>query len=218
MTIKGKKTGSLPKMTREQIDRFSNGGWVDESIPEDDVRAVAGLPDPDAFVAFLGPRVGRYRSAAESDHVPVADELAWTETTMEVIQELRTRLKNYPQHIKAEAGLAHWKRHKELLHDANRRMDAYLNELWTVLAIAERAVEPHGGKAGRKTNWARDSLLTDIADWIEKSGAAPDAAARISRKVLVALGIPDPDKPATVIRAYKQRLEKARAGRGEIAV
>ncbi|MGV8959361.1 MAG: hypothetical protein ACOH1V_03120 [Stenotrophomonas sp.] len=206
--IKGARTAALPRMTDEQINRFGSGGMVDERIPEDKIRAVAGVGDPDAFVAFLAPRVGRYRSHMENTGPSTAEELAWTNTTMEFIRELQTRLDNPPQGIWAEADLACWKRRQELWSGSIERLNAELNDAWVMLALAERAVEPHGGNAGRKPSWARDELLTEIADWFERHGSLADDAARISRRVLVALDIPAPDKPTSAINKHRERLRR----------
>lgn len=204
--VKGARAEALPKMTDEQKERFSTGGWVNESIPEDKVRAVAGIPDLEAFMVFLAWDIGLYRSRGESAWPSVAEELAWAQTTMEVIQELEVRLKAVPPRSRAEILTASMKRKSP--RGVAPTLEAQLQDMWMTLASCTQALDMQGGKVGRKESWARDALLTSVADWIEKAGVQADEAAQISRKVLVAVDIPAPDRPKETIRKHRERLQQ----------
>lgn len=209
------KAGTLRKVDAEAASGgWVNGGMVDESFPAPAVRAalenVGAQIDVEAFFAFLGPRLGRYR-ACETDarsRPSVGSELALIEDLMEAIDQTQTRLKNLPPHADAAINMICHKRHGEFFFDYARNLSRQLREAWTMLVLAERELEPHGGKAGRKPSRNRDSLLYDVAAKIEASGLTKEAAAECAASVLRACRVPAPDghegpkEAARIIRAW----------------
>lgn len=216
MTIKGKRAGALRKMDNAEVSSYMLGGWVDETFSADEVHAaLAGLDvDLGSFDTFLGPRLGLFRDLKDySDTKPaIAEEKTLVEEAMQYVQQTRTRLEHLPPAAEARINTVCWNRHGETFDDRRRRLDAELQEVWNLLVLTERKLEPSKA-AGRKSASHRDRLLHDLAHWLADRGSNVTRSANAAAAVLRAVGIDAPDDPKkarAIVRAVETGAENNR--------
>lgn len=203
MTIKNQHTEMLPKRTRQELAATSNGygGIVDESLPEGIEKVLRPSVDEhhiQAFLSFLGRRLGTYRGMMESAETMPSriDELRLANEAMDAIGQVRNRLESLPARIDSEVELACWQRRKELFFDFARRLDDDLRDAWMMLASAERTLDGRNEKPGANKS-LRDYFLADVAHYLEGNTGLrrKEAAAYLAAKVLRTADIDAPEDP-----------------------
>jgi|GEM_PF-3359876 len=216
-----KRARSLRRLNRDEADALVGGGLVDESIPDPEIGATLesfGVNvDREAFMSFLRHRVGFYRSLKENQESQptTAREVELVAETMEIIQELRTRLDHLPPDASAHADLVCWKHRKELFHDHTQRLDAELQLTWNMLAMTERELEKQRGKGrGAKRKLDRDWFLSDVTEWLTTNAEEMTLlrACEVTHELCISLRVEVPeytsDSPnelADIIRAWRKR-------------
>jgi hypothetical protein len=185
VTVKTPKTGTIRRITRAEIDAMCCGGWVDESYPADAVAAALTQVTPEIrtkFLAYLGPRLGRYRVSAEPNMKPSV-ESRLVEELLDTIGELRIRLKHLPETVRTNIGLVCWRGRHQMFGDFRWRLDTDLKAAWDMVAVAERAIAP--GKRASPATRARDLLLHDVVVWFQDHGINGKChACELARKAL----------------------------------
>lgn len=179
---------------------WNSGGWIDESFPEEKVAGVIqefaqGL-DLAQFCRWFGGAIGRYRMMQDSaDTTPsTSEELAHIEKLLVDIESVSDRITNLPPHTDAEVSLACWKAYRDTYDALPNRIAADLIKVRTLLWAAERALEPHLGKRGRKAASNRDALLTRTAEKLLELGLTGKGNAKeCARQILLACGIYAPE-------------------------
>lgn len=216
MTVKGKRSGALRKVDRDEADGGAvTYGWVDETFPETDVRRALLSEcvnvDWQTFVAFYGPRLGRYRASREfSESAPsISAELGLIQELLDAIEQTRTRLGNLPPQTESLLALVCHRRGTGS-DEFIRGIDTQLTELRTVLWLTEREMQPYRGQSGRAASSHRDSLLHDVAVRLRAlAGLGKEAAAKCAAAVLRATHVPAPDDPKEAARIVRN-IEKQR--------
>lgn len=200
MTKPGKRTGSLRRLPQEEASSAA-GGWVDKSFPVDAVNAALdsaavtlSQATLGAFHSFLGGRLGMYRSREESrdDLLSVAQEQALVDELIEHMGEVERRLEHLPSRVRHHASTVTWKRHGQTYGEFVRERIAGLKQVFDVLTLAERKLDPERNQPGAKGKPHRDWLLFEVAGWLHRSGVKKTKSAEAAGAVLVAAGIDAP--------------------------
>ncbi len=203
MTIKAKRAKALPVLDKE-VD-WGTGGVVDERIPP---AAEALIQDLESEISgelldWFKRRIGRYRAYSEmADKSPAThEEVRLVREAQRYLLEVRQRLSNLPPSADAHVNAACWGRHNRLFHGPGgllADLDAMARETDMLLALTERELDRHPGRKGTKSKSARDSLLSDAAQYIRENSRNPITkrkAAETARDLLVSAEV---DVPADV--------------------
>jgi hypothetical protein len=190
------------------------GGTIDESFPAERVHAAIAdkhiAVDVEAFDAFLGSRLGRYRSVSDARaSVPaVGDELSRIAKLISSIEEVRTGFANLPPRAGMLMKDFRWKRSNgtELFFQLWQRTEADLKEVRMLLLFAEKELREVVGNVGRPDAGPRDGLLHDVAvRLIEKGASSMHAAAVCAADVLRACGVPVPGDERDAARIFREQ-------------
>lgn len=203
MTIKAKRAKALPVLDKE-VD-WGTGGVVDERIPP---AAEALIQDLESEISgelldWFKRRIGRYRAYSEmADKSPAThEEVRLVREAQRYLLEVRQRLSNLPPSADAHVNAACWGRHNRLFRGPGgllADLDAMARETDMLLALTERELDRHPGRKGTKSKSARDSLLSDAAQYIRENSRNPITkrkAAETARDLLVSAEV---DVPADV--------------------
>ncbi|MBA1238720.1 hypothetical protein G7015_09555 [Pseudomonas kunmingensis] len=216
MTIQAKRAKALPVLDRE-VD-WGTGGIVDERIP---AAAEALIQDLESEISgelldWFKRRIGRYRAYSEmADKSPAThEEVRLVREAQRYLLEVRQRLSNLPPSADAHVNAACWRRHNRLFHGTGGLLgdlDVLARETDTLLAIAEQELGRYPGSKGAKSKSARDSLLSDAAQYIRENSRNPITkrkAAETARDLLLAAGV---SVPADV-KEVERLLQRFREG------
>lgn len=201
MTVKSNRAGNIRKLTDAEVQLTAiKGGAVDESVPASGVacmKANGWIAEREAFAAFLGRSLGRYRlhCADVVQRLPMAREVAITAETLALIEELRQRLDHVPETVQANADVAAWNR-GGTWDVLQQTADAHLREVWMVLSLGIRESEQLKGNKGAKATWHRDLLVRDVMAEIGRVSPARTKkieTAAFAHELLRACDVPVPD-------------------------
>lgn len=219
MTKKAKRVKSLPIL--DESKKYGTGGFVDESLPDSTIVYLQNLSNlfGDSLLEWFRQRIGRYRAfqyMAENQPTK-SEELKAIDQAISYLMETMKRLKHLPPSADAFVNEACWRRHKRFFHGWDGllgEMHALVKETDILLALAWQQIDKHPSKSGNKPEHNRDSLLTDIADYLIKHSTSPikkRQAAEISRDLLntVAISVPDDiGEVEKLIRKFKKSRGK----------
>lgn len=179
----------------------SGAGWVDMSIP---AGRIVGLLAPttgsdaevQAFIAFLGSRIGRYRAHEQeaADSIAPSEAAAFVGRLLDDVDSLSDRIQNLPDEIEIDLDEASMQAGKERFAGLQQRLTDDLANLCAHLEAAEQAINHRSGNRGRKPKTARDMLLDDVAERIATMGSMSKTAAMArAADVLRLCGVHVPD-------------------------
>lgn len=198
--------------------QWSNGGLVDESVP--DLRPIltdygVGI-EADALAAWLAPRLGHYRAAC--DRSPPRNE------QLEMLAGLRTamldvagRIDDLPGESEAEITYAAWKIRRAQWSDIARQLRTQLLEAVDFIEEGCDGMRDAQGQTGRRENVWRDRLLTALVAKLSAVEAMKrSSTCALAGDILRRCGIPCPSDPKEVARIVRsiEKGEKSSAAQG----
>jgi len=187
------------------------GGWVDETIPREEIaRIVSPLDlDTEVFCDWLAPIIGRYRSWTEvSQQMPTRNEeiqaLRDYQRAMEAAIHYLTPGGLTPN-AEAEMNGEWWQFTKTMLFDVERELAGKLRYLMVMAGQVERKFQGQAQKRGKKADPRKAELLANVSGWLSQQGIAEQTARLKAADVLVLCGVEKmPNTKTTVRRAAKR--------------
>ncbi len=206
MTIKGKRTGSLRKLTPEEARSQFGGGFVDRSFPEATINNILQRfslsADHESFKEYLGFQLGLYRSLERDARKKpsIEQEVKLLEEMLYTTQEVSARLCNLPpeaDYYFNEIGRSHYGNN---FSGFKRQILSDLEKLSTLVVLSERAIESNRRRTGRPKEENRARFLASLDAWLEahEDGLKKAKATDILIEVCKALQIKLPDDPLKV--------------------
>jgi len=184
------------------------GWWVDETVPDLSDVLTPGLGiDAQAFVQWLAPLLGEYRSA---EHVKQAtparaDELEFVREFADLLRKVETLALGVPDRTQAlivEAGNRAGINWFELRH----RLRDDLETTRLLAGYAGDRIKGRPSAKGRKPETARDVLLHAVVGELRKAGMKRALAEGLAEQVLVRCGVRTPEAPS--IKRATKRVQK----------
>lgn len=184
----------------EAAGGWAGGALVDETFDAAAVRqAIRGgsCIDADAFLHWLGPRLGMFRIIAccAAQTPSVAEETALVNEALVAIEQVRVRLESLPPSVAAYVDVICWKARRELFFEFQRRIGDDLRTAGQMLDAALEELAQYAGRAGAKPKQSRDEFLHDVAHWLQDASVPKEQAAGIAAAVLRAVGVDAPEDP-----------------------
>ncbi len=192
-----KRAKAIRRLTPADCKRLtSNGGVYDQSLTPDADSLLSrhsGLNHSD-FREALGLELGRYRFAAnmKAGAFSVSEHRRMLGEIVELTDELALRLCHLP--LNAEAYSTElWRQSQGQSFDAFcSEMRSDLWKLRAVFSFVEKKIAKHGGRAGRKRDRARDTLVNDLLKLLKKQGMKKAQACELLHELLLTLSVPVP--------------------------
>ena len=190
------------------------GGWVDETIPREEItRMVNPLGiDAQVFCDWLSPIVGSYRSWAEmSQEMPTRNE------EIQVLQDYQRTMKAALHYLtpggltpcaEAEMNNEWWNFTKTMLFDVEREVADKMRYLMVMAGQVERKFQDQAQKRGKKADPRKAELLANVSGRLSQQGIATAKARSTAAKVLTLCGVEGvPDTKTTLRRAAKRGIQ-----------
>ncbi len=192
-----KRAEAIRRLTHADCKRLtSNGGVYDESLTldADSVLSRHNLLNDSRFREALGLLLGRYRFATnmKATSISVAEHRQMLRELMELADELTLRLLHLPMGAEAYSTEL-WRQTQPQNFDIF--CDGMRNDLWklhTVFSIVEKGISKHAGRVGRKRDWPRDDLVSDMLELLKQRGMRKAKACQVMHELLLASSIPVP--------------------------
>ncbi|SDM22582.1 hypothetical protein SAMN05428957_103275 [Oryzisolibacter propanilivorax] len=187
------------------------GGWVDESVPREEIRILVQPLniDADEFCEWLAVQVGRYRSWTEMrEQTPTRNEQIavlrdYQKTLAKTISFLTPG--GLPPHAEAEMVGEWWNFTKSSLHDLEHTAADTLRKLMVTAEIVERKLGAQKQQRGQKADPRKAELLANVSNWLSQKGVAPARARATTARVMTLCGVEGvPDTKTTLRRAARR--------------